>query len=364
LNLIELIKLFSGLYNRKVNATDILNSFDKDGKLLMNLGLEVSPYWLKSHPDLTRDEYLNTKKLGQIFLQSLSLSGGTVKDSASGTNKLGAGLRFRVVNGHPVVELKAAEDELKAKATIINAINGALATLEDTDTKKIAIDQVVENLKDSKTEEKVISAVKKQAESLARKYGDSLTDVKKFLVQLIDDRDAGEFELKKRVSELTYDRRGFILEFAGAAGFNTDDNTDFEKAGVWANASYFVSPDDFFTLTARYMNQHNDTSLTNVDVGIGFMKKSNSYNISVESMFRWYRAEIPDVNINNQPIVRLDKDFTYRLAVQGSYVISKDISINLSIGKDFNSPFISGSGIFSILGLNYSLFSKEPPKLN
>ncbi len=31
-------------------AADVLNSFDKDGKLLMNLGLEVSPYWLKSRP--------------------------------------------------------------------------------------------------------------------------------------------------------------------------------------------------------------------------------------------------------------------------------------------------------------------------
>ena len=80
-------------------------------------------------------------------------------------------------------------------------------------------------------------------------------------------------------------------------------------------------------------------------------------------MVRWYREEIPDRNINNQPIIRLNKDFTYRLAVQSSYMISREVSINLSIGKDFNSPFISRSGFFSILGFNYSIFSQQPSKL-
>ena len=93
------------------------------------------------------------------------------------------------------------------------------------------------------------------------------------------------------------------------------------------------------------------------------MKKGTSYNVSIEGMFRWYRAEIPDFNVGGQPINRLDKDFTYRLAMQGTYAISKDISINVSIGKDFDSPFISRSGVFSIFGISYNLFSKEPPKL-
>jgi hypothetical protein len=177
------------------------------------------------------------------------------------------------------------------------------------------------------------------------------------------DRDSVvNYELKKKVSELVYDRRGFILEFAGATGYSSDEKK-FERFGFWGNASYFVSPDDFFTLTARYMHRSNDTSLNNVDVGLGFLKKGSTYNISIEGMLRWYRAEIPAFNSNNQLITRLEKNFTYRLAVQGSYIISRDISVNLSIGKDFEAPFISGKGVFSILGLNYSIFSKEPAKL-
>lgn len=168
--------------------------------------------------------------------------------------------------------------------------------------------------------------------------------------------------MSKKVSDLIYERRGFILEFAGAAGYNTSGNS-LERIGFWGNASYYVSADDLFTLTARFMNKNTNTALTNFDIGLGFLKKTSNYNISVEGMFRWYRAEILDRNINNQTILRSNKGFTYRLAVQSSYIISREVSINLSIGKDFNSPFISSSGFFSILGFNYSIFSKQPLKL-
>ena len=40
-------------------SADILNSFDENGNLMMNLGLEVTPYWLKSNPELTRESYRN-----------------------------------------------------------------------------------------------------------------------------------------------------------------------------------------------------------------------------------------------------------------------------------------------------------------
>lgn len=344
-------------------ATDVLSSFDKNGKLLMNLGLEVAPYWLKSHPNLTRDKYLNPT-LGQAFMQSLSISAGTAKDSATGTNKLGAGFRFRLSNGKPVAALAVAEKELSAKNDIITIMGVVRGAIDENDTKKSVMDDIAEKLKTKlNLDEAVIKSIKTRANDLAADFGQTEEDLDKFLEALMKDRDSVvNYELKKKVSELVYDRRGFILEFAGATGYSSDEKK-FERFGFWGNASYFVSPDDFFTLTARYMHRSNDTSLNNVDVGLGFLKKGATYNISIEGMLRWYRAEIPALNANNQLITRLEKNFTYRLAVQGSYIISRDISVNLSIGKDFDAPFISGKGVFSILGLNYSIFSKEPQKL-
>lgn len=343
-------------------ATDVLSSFDKNGKLLLNLGLEVAPYWLKSHPGLTRKTYLNPS-LGQAFMQSLSISAGTAKDSASGANKLGAGFRFRLSNGKSVAALETAELELSKKDEILLIINNVRSNIETGDTKKSVIDEIAVKLKgELKLDETVINSIKARANELAGKFGKTPDDLDKFLQALMTDRDDADIELKKKISELVYDRRGFILEFAGATGYSSDEKK-FERFGFWGNASYFVSPDDFFTLTTRYMHKSNDTSINNVDIGLGFLKKGASYNISIEGMLRWYRAQLPAFNANNQPITRLEKNFTYRLAVQGSYTLTKDISVNISIGKDFDSPFISSKGVFSILGLNYSLFSKDPPKL-
>jgi hypothetical protein len=119
-------------------------------------------------------------------------------------------------------------------------------------------------------------------------------------IQVITDRDNADMDLKKKISDLVYDRRGFILEFAGATGYHSDEKK-FERLGFWGNASYFVSPDDFFTLTARYMHRSNDTAINNVDVGLGFLTKGTSYNISIEAMLRWYRAEFSTLSSGNQP---------------------------------------------------------------
>jgi hypothetical protein len=350
--------------NAKSLATDVLNSFDKDGKLKLNLGLEVAPYWLSSHPNLTRAQYLQPNTF-QTFLQSLSISAASVKDSASGNNKLSAGFRFKLYNGEPIKALEIASVELKSRTTVVSIINGIKNVIDGNtiNTKQKAIDAIEKALVTKNIEKGIVEKVKKDAATISADYTDAIADIKLFLDKLITVRVDAYAELAKNVSNLLYERKGFIVEFAGASGFNTSNKNSVEKIGFWGNASYFVSPDDLFTLTARYMFKNADTASSNIDVGLGFLKKNNQYNISVEGMARFYSAQIADININNQPIKRVEKQFTYRLAAQASYAISKDVSINFSLGKDFDSPFISRSGFFSILGINYSIFSKEPLKL-
>jgi hypothetical protein len=349
--------------NAKSLSTDVLSSFDKDGKLKMDLGLETSPYWLGAHPNLKMNTYLNPKT-GQTILQSFRLSAATVKDTISGKNKFGLGFRFKLYNGKPVINENTAINtrNLKIRSTINSIINGFASTVESGTTREEVFDKIEEALKKKEISQPAIDELKKMGNKILNDFPEVDSNVSEFLNRLVETSVDQYKDLQTEVSKRLYDRKGLIVEFAGATGYNSDDSK-FERFGFWGNASHFVSPDDFFTLTARYMHQNNDTSLTNVDIGLGFMKKSTSYNVSIEGMFRWYRAAIPDLNSGGQPITRLDKDFTYRLAVQGTYVVSKDISVNLSVGKDFNSPFISSSGVFSILGLSYNLFSKLPPQL-
>lgn len=344
-------------------ASDILNSFDEDGKLMVNLGLEVSPYWLKSRPTLTREKYLNPD-IGHTFLQSLSLSGASVKDSASGNNKFGVGFRFKILNGRPVDDLSKAEAELKEEETIIAMIAAARTFVGNTiKTKEEAINFLITNLSGENFNPEAIDRLNTDANNISNDYDDTPAGVTLFLNKLITNRVDANNEPLKKVVQLTYQRKGLILELAGASGFNASDKNNLERTGIWINASNYISPTDVFTLTARTMFQNHDSSVTNFDIGIGYLKQTDKYNISIESMLRWYQASIPDFNSNNQPINRSEKDFTYRLAVQGSYIIKSDISINISFGKDFGSPFYSGTSYFSIFGLNYSLFNKERIRL-
>ena len=345
-------------------AADVLNAFDKDGKLLLNLGLEVTPYWLQSRPRLTEDKYLHPDP-GQAFLQSFSLSAATVKDSAAGNNKLGAGFRFKLFNGHPVDSLQLVKADLHNEETIIGVLQTTNDFVDDSEitTKQQAIDQVLNDLQKAKVPSALIQEVRQEIAAVQAQYGDTRPDIMAMLQLLRSNRVAANKELIQRVAVLTYQRKGFILEFAGASSFITSDKNELDRIGVWANASNYVSPTDLFTLTARYMYHHTDTMLSNFDLGIGYLKQGNQYNISVEAMLRWYRSEFSDVNLVGEKINRVERDFTYRLAVQGSYIITHDISINLSLGKDFSAPTVSGSGFFSILGFNYSLFNEERVQL-
>ena len=350
--------------NVKSLGADLLNSFDKNGKLLLNLGLEVTPYWLQSHPQLSRATYLHPNTV-QTIVQSFTLSAATVKDSVAGTNKMGAGFRFKVYNGEPLAELETANEALKTRTMVVAILNGIKSVVgAELNTKQKALESVQHALTKKQVPAEIIDALNDDAKHLLANYSDEPNDIRSFLDELITLRVAAYRELASHVSDLLYQRNGMIVEFAGASRNNTTNaRHQIERSGFWANASYYVSPDDLFTLTARYMFQNNDSSLSNFDAGLSFLKKTNQYNIAIECMLRYYSAAIPDVNINNQPIKRLQRDFTYRFAAQGSYKISNLITVNLSLGKDFNSPFISKTGFFSILGLNYSLFSKIPSLL-
>lgn len=344
--------------NARDLAADVLNSFDENGRLLLNLGLEVMPYWLSSHPTLTRSKYLHPS-IGQTFLQSLSISAATVKDTLTNSNKLGAGFRFKILNGRPTPELDTANAYLKTNNTVVAIINGVKAVVGPViNTRQKAVGSVLSALIRADVPKEIISAVERDANELNNNFSDSPADLKEYLDQLLIRRVDSYTKLASEVSEMLYRRRGLILEFAGASGFNTSKNNSLERIGIWSNLSYNVSKDDLFTLTARFMDQSSDTVLRNLDIGLGFLKKANRYNVSLESMWRcyWAEVEVPTGNQSRQ----IKRDFTYRVAFQSSYMFNEHLSINISMGKDFNSPFVSGSGFFSIFGFNYSFFNKKP----
>lgn len=342
-------------------CANVLNSFDKDGKLKMNLGLEVTPYWLKSRPGLTRKDYLNPS-LKQRFLQSLSLSAATFKDTVLKKDKLGLGVRFKLFNGEPTKEYEKKEKELqKTGGDISNAINSAIGLVGITiNSRESAINHITNTLKELGYSNATIKYFAEGAKELADKYNDSAEGVKSFIKEMNGNLIESNSKLIEQVSLLSKKRVGFILEVACATSLITAGNEEtLERAGVWVNASNYYTESDCWTISGRYMLANRDSSITNGDLGLSYLKELINFNISVEGMLRWYRAEMPDININNEPITKVEKDFTYRIAVQASYKLTDVISFNLSLGKDFSSPFITNSSFFTIFGFSYNFFKPE-----
>lgn len=337
-------------------SSDLLNSFDENGKLLMNLGLEVTPYWLKNRPDLTRDQYLNpTTK--QTILQTFTLSAATVKDSITKKNNLGVGFRFEIYKGKLGEEMKVLEQkelELESIMGTITAIKSA--AMPDANTVITALPNF---LKTFNVSPEKITEVTQKANGLLQ-YPNVAKDVARFCDELQKIYIAESSAMVDKIRAMEDKRTGFSLETAGAAKFiTTNTNRSFQKAGFWVNANYYVSEKDAWTVTARIMTNTADTTSVNSDLGLSYIRQEKDFNVSLEAMMRWYLTEIPDFNQMSQPITRLEKDFTYRVAAQLSYSISEDVSVNLSIGKDFDSPVFKGTSIFSILGINYAIFNRR-----
>ncbi|WP_035644167.1 hypothetical protein [Flavobacterium sp. ASV13] len=336
---------------------DLLSSFDENGKLVMNIGLEVTPYWLKNRPNLTRAEYLNPGTL-QTVLQTFTLSAATVRDTITNKDNLGVGYRFEIFKGVLNKEMATLEKDMKDLESIVGVITFT-ETLAPSSADE-AISKLKTNLANLKVPEskitEVINAfndliqyplignkVPKVLDALKKKYGDESST------------------LTDKIREMENKRTGFSLETAGAFKFITSNNSNnpLQKIGFWINANYYVTEKDAWTITTRLMTNTSDSTSVNTDCGLSYIRQEKDFNISVEAMMRWYRAEIPDINLANEPITRLEKDFTYRVAAQCSYTIASDMSVNLSIGKDFNTPFAVTNSLFSILGVNYSIFNRR-----
>lgn len=343
-------------------SSDILNSFDANGKLIMNLGIEVSPYWLKSRPELTREVFLNPKPMQNLF-QTFSISAATVRDTVTGKNNLGLGFRTQIVRGKLSPEFEQYDLQLKKTEEAIGVIGGARSFIGITLKSRDAIIAFLDGeLNKSNTENETKTAILSKANALKSKFTDEPDSLKSYCEAIVNELENKTNELAKKVIDLETKRFGFSLEVAGASKFIETANGDqsFNKLGLWVNANNFFTTTDAWTLTARYLTTNQDNNSTNnTDLGFGYLKLGDQFNVSLEGMLRWYRQEIPDVNQSGQNIVRLEKEFTYRIAGQVSYQLYEGVSANFSFGKNFDQPRINTKTFFSIFGLRYSLFNKR-----
>ncbi len=268
--------------------------------------MEVAPYWLFSHPQLTVGDYYNpyTSKdflegLGQCFLQNLSISVANAPVSnefnspANATGQgIGIGVRTLLFQGQMSKDLA-------------------------TDIGKI--------------------------DDLAVAYSNDVvngTDGTDLLNQMAQATSMAQADNKLPV--------GFFMELAAAEVINVDGN-DFSQAksssfGIWITPSYGFDADKTMSLQAvgRFIDDQLD-SRDYYDFGGSFAKSWGSTQASAEFIGRF--AANGGSN-------------TYRIACSIYGPMQNDLYWSASFGKNFD-PINSGTGdLITLLGINLGLGPK------
>ncbi|MCV9385856.1 hypothetical protein [Reichenbachiella ulvae] len=341
-------------------TTQLMSSFDENGKLNPNIGLEFAPYWLQSKPSLTYEQYVNPGTW-QTMKQTFRISFANVQDTALNQSFMGAGFRFQLLQGHLSDETIAAVEQVRSRASVSSLILAMRAMAMRFKNKKAAIDQLLLNLTqagyDQKMKEELMKVVLEIDDNYTTDASNDVSEIRAFAEQI------NEAYLSKNIDEKlieqTRERVGLIIELGGASSFQTKQvgqEGGIRKLGFWATASEKINEDNQFVFSARYMSSTLDSVASNFDLGLSFVKDVDNISLSFEGVARWYEVQFMDLNSTGQPINRVEEDFTYRLAINANYQLSKSIFVSASLGRNYANGITQESGFFSILGINYNLF--------
>jgi hypothetical protein len=332
---------------------NVLSFFDKDGKFIPNMGIEVSPYWLQSNPTLTKKNYLNPSPI-QSIKQTFSMSFATVKDSAAGPERLGAGFKFQPYSGKTSLD-ERANAALGKQLLLINYAAAVRGFINDALIKTLdeTINAIVSLIKKDYGE-RAAKYYEREFKERAKNYLNTKDDLISFVEDLIS-----TFNDKSVQIDVPRIRTGFLWEIAGAISFpnaKKEGKKEVQKYGLWTTLSYKNQPSEDFLLTFRYLQKSGDTLNTSLDMGLSYVRDFSNFNLSIEGVFRNSSIEFDDINAANEPIRRIERTTTYRLAIIGQYRINPFILFNISLGKNYAQPFKAEGQFFSSAGLNFNLF--------
>jgi hypothetical protein len=266
--------------------------------------LEVAPYWLKSHHDLTFEKYMNAD-LGQTIIQTLSISFATIPKTGTADTlgtRAGLGMRFMLVQGQPNRQrIKALRDSLSTLQQLI---------LDAEDTSKIAALQ----------------------------------------------GDARKLSLK--IQNEMHQRTGFSLATASAMTVNfLQDNFSkgkIDKWGFWLTASYLLEdPAVDFLAVARIIGNTKLEGTQNVfDVGGRLVTSAGDFSLSCEYI---QRVEL-NTDRSSQYLNTKSNNFflknTYRLTCNIEYKYNNDASVYITFGKNFSNEKEEDGTLTAQVGLN------------
>jgi hypothetical protein len=274
-----------------------------------DLAVEFAPYWWKSRPKLTFENYYDEhKSVGATILQTLSVSIGTTEledQTAVPGTRAGLGIKFLFLHGRAAPELKDRVVALR---------EAQLAALECVpDDPSDPVDE---------------ACMEKHAASL---------------------RSAG-----RAVAELDKQRRGWLVEFASAitSDFPGDSATtiSWSRVGGWLTASYRGDGHLSFVGVARWMRDRaGGSAVDDTDVGGRILWIADPTAMPPLAFSAEYVRRFRSGSEDTDKLVAI---LEYRTPLD-------NISLIASYGKVFENTFTGKERLVSTLGINFG-FGRGP----
>jgi hypothetical protein len=285
-----------------------------------DLALEVSPYWLFSHPDLSVTDYRSEHLMRP--LRTLSLSIGTKQTRLTTSDAAGAMIDRTDSNigvGFRTMLFQAGRlDDCTSAANAAGVALAQSVILSEAEKAKLAAEGDIGTPKYNAAFEK-----------------------------LVKDKVDATFRTDKCVA-LVASTAGFSIDLAGAIDVRaadsklTSDATSLAGYALWTDLAYDL-PRLSLAGMARLTTRNDEMdSHSMLDTGIRGIYKSKSYAISAEALLRHRFESIADAT-------------TYKLDVAVEYQISADTWLSLTFGKDFAVTAGDAGTLFSLANIQWSI---------
>jgi hypothetical protein len=350
-----------------------------------NVSLEFAPYWLKNRHLSFRDYFgfnmatgtFSPRSTSSTFKENLAISVATTKtgdnkEELSGT-RLGWGIRTKIMDGVLSQDDQNSFREHLQNINLKNLIRRAVKNMTTTGTE----DEAALRSQFQVQVEGLLALPGGFPQDLGEKattwFDNKVTElfkaggVSEFLskvLELASDNSIDALAIQN-LKESTLQRIGLICEvgIAGSQYFteNTVDKSVFNKLGVWGTLTYRL-PDktNEFIGILRYTLSDGDSLTTNGDIGISLNRiEDENFYWGFELLGRYLSYKYNTIDFKGDQIRAIDSKFTYRFSIKGAYKLTSETEVNFALGKDFDSPIQSSGNLLALLGLNFSLPTKQ-----
>jgi hypothetical protein len=210
--------------NPRALTLNLFSAFREGEGLPRNYALDVTPFWLRSHPALTFDDYYHPTLL-QTVVRTFSVSVATTSVEAAaptlpGVTSLGFGVRTLVAQGRAHPSLQAARNDLMAVSAKQAELDDEIVTLEFRHEAAVTA---------GRTDE-------------ARKLKEEIEAAQRNTRTRRDELSAEARAIALRIQELDKDRVGLMVSVAAAHVIDFPgerfQNAEAARWGLWVTPAY------------------------------------------------------------------------------------------------------------------------------